>query len=260
MSWNSPSQDCSSNSETGRSEQPAPFSMESGTRVGANRGFFLPIHYSSGYRYPLIVWLHNDGFNENQINHVMPHVSLRNYVGVGVRGNRAADSMGHRFDWHDSPAAIGIAHDNIVDATDEAIDRYSIHDRRIVLAGFGAGGTMAIRIAMRDPRRFAAAVSVGGRMPQGSIRNLHELRKRRMPMLWQWASQNENYTTDGLKVDCQSAMAIGAKVQVRQYPGTDEMDTVVLSDINRWIMQEVVSVESEPDDQWATTPTAYSSN
>ncbi|TWU59099.1 Phospholipase/Carboxylesterase [Rubripirellula tenax] len=229
-------------------------------QVRSQRSFFLPVHYTPSYQYPLVVWLHSDGCNEHQVDQIMPHISLRNHVAVGVRGNRAADSSGHRFDWHDSPAAIGIAHDNIADAADEACDRFSVHSNRIVLAGYGSGGTMAMRIAMRDPRRFAAAISVGGRMPQGAIRNLNQLRNRRLPMLWQWGAKNQNYTNAGLKTDCQVAMAIGANVEIRQYPGEDEMDTVVLADIDRWIMGHVVSNTAAADERWATSPTEYSAN
>ncbi|QDT02899.1 Alpha/beta hydrolase family protein [Rubripirellula lacrimiformis] len=238
----------------------APLGDSAWGQVRSKRSYFLPVHYTPGYQYPLIVWLHSDGFNENQVTQVMPHISLRNYVAVGVRGNRAADSIGHRFDWHDSPAGIGNAHDAVVDAADEASDRYSTNPTRIILAGYGAGGSMALRIAMRDPRRFAAAVSVGGRMPQGAIRNPNQLRRRRMPMLWQWSSDNPDYTADGLKTDCQSAMAVGARVEIRQYPGEDEMDTVVLSDLDRWIMRQVVSGTGQDDDRWESTATAYSAN
>lgn len=227
------------------------------------RSYFLPIHYTKNYRYPLIVWLHNDGFNENQVTQVMPHISLRNYVAVGVRGNRSADSTGHRYDWHDSAAAIGIAHDNVVDAAEEAADRFAIHPDRVVLAGYGAGGSMALRIAMRDPKRFAAAVSLGGRMPRGSIRNPNQLRNRRLPMLWQWGAENHQFTAEGLKADCQAAMAIGAQVEIRQYPGDDEMDTVVLGDLDRWVMRCVISGENVCDsdsDRWASSPTVYSNN
>ncbi len=228
---------------------------------GNRRSFFLPLHYAPGYDYPLIVWLHSNGFNENQIDHVMPHISLRNYIGVGIRGTRAADSVGHRFDWHHSPAAIAAAHDAVADAIDEASERFSVHSSRIVLAGYREGGTMALRIAMRDPHRVAAAVSLGGRMPQGAIRNTTQLLRRRMPMLWQWANGNTNYTAENLKTDCRSSMAIGAQVEVRQYPGDDEMDTVTLGDVDDWIMRRIVSSSSVSDsDRWASSPTLYSSN
>ena len=171
---------------------------------------------------------------------MIPHISLRNYIGVGIRGPRAADSIGHRFDWHQSPAAIAAAHEAVIHAVDEANGRFSVHQRRIILAGYRSGGTMALRIAMRDPDRFAGAISLGGRMPQGAIRNFHQLRRRRMPMLWQWGSGNTDYTEETLKSDCRSSMAMGGQVEVRQYPGDDEMDTVALRDVDEWIMRRIV--------------------
>jgi len=231
------------------------------TRPASHRSFFLPLHYTPGYEYPLVVWIHSNGFNENQIDHVMPHISLRNYIGVGVRGTRAADSTGHCFDWHQSPSAIAASHEAVAEAIDDARNRFSVNHSRIVLAGFRHGGTMALRIAMRDPDRFAAAVSIAGRMPQGAIRNIHQLRRRRLPMLWQWAKANADYTEENLKSDCRSVMALGGQVEIRQYPGDDEMDTVVLGDLDEWIMRRIIANSSAAgSDRWATSPTTCSNN
>ncbi len=286
MSWNSPTDSGSSHSSSPSHRATDPSDVEndlpsfsllncekdSGSRdhflgsaawsqLKSHRSFFLPMHYTPSYAYPLIVWLHSDGFNENQIDHVMPHISLRNYVGVGIRGTKAADSMGHRFDWHASPAAIVTTHDAVAEAVDEAIERFSVNPERIVLAGYRRGGTMALRIAMRDPHRFAGAISVGGRMPQGAIRNVNELRARRLPMLWQWGVANSQFSDAELNSDCRSLLSLGGQVEVRKYPGDDEMDTVVLRDVDDWIMRRVISNTSVTDsDQWATSPTSYSSN
>ncbi len=228
-----------------------------------HRNFFLPLHYEPNYDYPLVVWLHSDGFNENQVDHVMPHISVRNYVAAGIRGVRSADSAGHRFDWHDSPAAVHAAHEAVIQSIDEASQRFSVHASRIVLAGYGSGGTMAMTIAMRDPRRFAAVVSLGGTMPVGRRvwSDLSNLRERRLSMLWLWATESLQFDPQRLKEDIRLAMMIKARVEVRQYPTNDEMDTVVLSDVNQWIMQQVVSNDSAShSDHWATSPTAYSAN
>ncbi len=241
----------------------AGFVLESNSwsHLTSHRSFFLPLHYTPSYQYPLIVWLHSNGFNENQIDHVMPHISLRNYVGVGIRGTRAADSIGHRFDWHSSPAGIEAAHEAVIEAMEEAGARFSINPSRVLLAGYRDGGTMALRIAMREPDRFAGAASLGGRMPQGAIRNIHQLRRRRLPMLWQWGLANTDYTDVNLRHDVRSVMASGGQVEVRQYPGDDEMDTVVLRDLDEWIMRRIVSNSSIADsDRWATSPTLYSNN
>ncbi|MAI30412.1 MAG: dienelactone hydrolase family protein [Rubripirellula sp.] len=227
----------------------------------SHRSFFLPVHYSESYQYPLVLWFHSNGFNEHQIDQVMPHISLRNYVGVGIRGTKAVDAVGHRFDWHASPASIATTQEAVNQAVEAAAERFSINASRVVLAGYREGGTMALRTAMREPDRFAGVISLGGRMPSGSIRNMEQLRQRRMPMLWQWGTENAQFNQQNLKTDFQLCMAIGSRVEVRQYPGDDEMTTIALHDFDEWIMRHVVADSSIQDsDLWASSPTLYSSN
>ncbi len=242
-----------------------PYSDLTGPQYSAPQRFFLPLHYEAKYQYPLIVWLHNDGFNENQIEQLMPHISLRNFVAVGVRGIRAADSVGHRFDWHNSASAIESTHHRISAAIDDATSQFSVHPDRIILAGYQSGGTMAMRIAMRDPDRFAAVASFGGRMPQGSgvLGDLERLRRRKLPMLWQWAEDDVNYQAESLKEDIQLAMTIKAKVDIIQHKGDDEMTTATLGELNQWIMSRIVSgvaASSAASARWSTSPTQFSCN
>ena len=228
----------------------------------AARAFLLPLHYESNYRYPLVVWLHSDGFNENQVQHVMPHISLRNYVAAGVRGVRAADSLGHRFDWASSSAAAGAAHEAVARTIDEAAERFSIDPSRVILAGYRSGGSMALRLALRDPRRFAGVISLGGTFPSagGVFGDLASLRQRQLPMLWQWATASGTFDPERLKTDIRSAMLMQAKVEIRQYDDDDEMNTVALADIDRWIMQRVVSGGQGSESSCSIAPVRFSSN
>lgn len=233
-------------------------SMRASARV-----FLLPLHYEPNYRYPLVVWLHSDGYNEHQVEHVMPHVSLRNYVAVGVRGVRAADSIGHRFDWSFSAAAVASAHAAIAETVDEAASRFSIHPSRVVLAGYRTGGTMALRVAMRAPSTFAAAISLGGPLPRcgGLLGNLPSLRTRRLPMLWQWAHRGDRFDPETLNEDLRSAMLMRAQVEVRQYADDDEMNTVALADLNEWVMRRVVAGEAnQGPEMWSSSEVGFSSN
>ncbi|EMI19130.1 phospholipase/Carboxylesterase [Rhodopirellula maiorica SM1] len=243
-------------------EFPSPFDQFKG--VGARTAFFLPLHYEANYAYPLLIWLHNDGFNENQVTQVMPHISLRNYVGVGVRASCAIDSAGHRYEWRTRPGAIQTAYENVMQAIDEACERFSVNASRVVLAGYQSGGAMAMRIALRDPKRFAGVVSLGGRMPSGgrALSNLSELRERRMPMLWQWATESSMFDSCELDEDMRRAMMIRAQLEIRQYCDDDEMNTVALADVDQWIMDKVVASASNSgsSDRWASSPTRFSSN
>jgi phospholipase/carboxylesterase len=225
------------------------------------RSFFLPLHYTPSYRYPVIIWFHHSGFNEHQIDQIMPHLSLRNYIGIGVRGNQAADSAGHCFDWHDSPAATDATHGAVCEAIEEATSRFSVDLQRVVLAGYQNGGTMAQRVALRSPKQFAGVISMGGLMPRGELGLFDELRQRKMPLLWQWSANNPLYNEENLRADCQLAMSISADVEIRQYANDDEMNTVTLKDANDWVMRKIIANSCITDsDQWATKAIEYSDN
>ncbi|WP_146601087.1 alpha/beta hydrolase [Novipirellula aureliae] len=223
----------------------------------------LPLHYEPNYRYPLIVWLHSDGNNENQIKQILPHISVRNFVAVGIRGTRSIDSCGHCYEWRKSPAAIQLAYENVLDAIDHHCEQFSIDATRVILAGYQGGGTMAMRIAFEAPNRFAGVVSLGGGVPKGcrSLSKLDELRNRRLPMLWQWAVESESYFREQVERDMRTAMMIKAQLEIRQYVSDDEMNTTTLSDINEWIMAKVIpGQQNQTNGAYRTTPTQFSHN
>ncbi|NND96975.1 MAG: alpha/beta hydrolase [Pirellulaceae bacterium] len=190
-------------------------------------------------------------------------MSTRNYLATGIRGTRAIDSVGHQFEWHNSAAAIDATHEKVLCAIDEVSDRYSIHTSRIVLAGYRSGGTMAMRIALRDPMRFAGVASFGGRVPQGgcSLGSLDLIRERAMPMLWQCALESPEFSPEALNADIRQALLLRAKVDVRQYKNDDEMNTAALADFNQWMMNRVVlGNPMTADEQWESGPVCFSAN
>ena len=63
---------------------------------------YLPEHYEHSYAYPLIVWLHGDGGTEDDTQLLMPMISERNYVGLGIRGDQR---HGEWFGWSDTTEA-----------------------------------------------------------------------------------------------------------------------------------------------------------
>lgn len=206
-----------------------------------------PLHYTPSYQYPLIVWLHHCGHNERQVHQVIPHISVRNYLAVGVRGPRAVDLAGHGFDWPAGGSGFDAACTRVFRAIETACRQYSIHPGRIVLAGYRSGASMACRIALRHPHRFAGVVRLGGRFPDagGSLAALDELRQRRLPMLWQQAIDGSDDHPEHLQQDLVTAQMIRARVEVRQYRGDDVMNTVALRDIDRWCFDRIISPRDE---------------
>jgi phospholipase/carboxylesterase len=230
---------------------------------GAASASFAPQHYEAGYAYPLLVWLHDAGGNEQQLRRMMPRVSMRNYVAIAPRGtlelgrparpdrrrppSGPAPSLRQRvrpakvsgFDWEQTDSGIEEAAARVFGAIESAAQRYHIHPSRIFLAGSGSGGTMALRIGWSQPRRFAGLASLGGPVPTDlcPLRCVNEI--RRLPLLVATARQSRFYPEQRACDDLRLLHAAGCTVALRQYPGGDELTDGILADLNRWIMELV---------------------
>ena len=131
---------------------------------------FAPMHYTPGYAYPLIVWLHGRGGDERQLQRVMPLVSMQNYVAVAPRGIEMPDEGEEGrpcHGWLQTEEHIQQAEQRVFDVVDLAGRKFHVSPKRVFLAGFDAGGTMAMRIAMSHPDRFAGVLSLCGAFPSG---------------------------------------------------------------------------------------------
>ena len=158
-------------------------------------GLFAPLHYEPNYAYPLLVWLHGPNGDEHELFQVIPEISVRNYVGVGARGNRKMeDSRGYRWDGVD--AGVISAEQHVFDAIRAARGRYNVAPNRIFLAGYEAGGTMAVRIGLRNPECFAGVMSIGGPFPMGGSPLGRLERARRLPLFFSQGRDSKNYPID----------------------------------------------------------------
>ena len=117
--------------------------------AAADCSLFVPLHYAKTYQYPLVVWLHSDGSTSEQIQNVMPGLSLRNYAAVAPQ-SVVGDSV-RGFYWEQTRSCIEAAHASVTSAIDRAMMRFNIAPDKIFIGGFGAAGTMAYRIAFEKP-------------------------------------------------------------------------------------------------------------
>lgn len=198
---------------------------------------FAPIHYEQRYAYPLIVWLHDSDSTEQELKHVMPLVSMRNYVAIAPRGT--SESNRGNFGWRQSSDAIEAAHARISECVAIAKDRFNIHDERVFLVGRGTGGTMALRTAWSDPERYAGVVAINGPLPArlSPLRRVNEL--RRVPCLLTTSRDSQKYPANQVCQDLRLLHVAGCTVALRQYPAGDELTSNMLSDLDRWLMDLV---------------------
>jgi phospholipase/carboxylesterase len=214
---------------------------------------FTPQHYERNYSYPLVVWLHGPDDDERQVTRVMPLVSLRNYVAVGPRGTRLDKTPGG-YRWSQEPEDIESAEERVLSAVAAARRRLNIADDRIYIAGYGCGGTMALRVALNSPDDFAGVLSIGGGLPTTSrpFARLHDV--RRLNVFLTSGRESRDYPERAVCRDLRLLHAAGMSVNLRLYPCGDDVTTDMLADMDRWIMEQVAAQQPLAQDQPSRNP------
>ena len=223
-------------------------------RQGVDHAVFAPLHYEPNYAYPLIIWLHGPDDNERQLQRIMPLVSMRNYVAVAPRATQCVGSRSTSFSWNHSLSGIMDAEQRIFDCIDVVQTKFNVEPGRMFLAGFRCGGTMAFRIALKNPSRFAGVLSIGGPFPEDHNPLIHLNQVRHLPLFIAQGRLSQRYPVERTCAELRLFHAAGLAVTLRQYPCGDELSTQMLHDMNVWVMEQVTGVEMHSEQQGQPRP------
>jgi len=219
---------------------------------GIGLSFFAPLHYEPNYAYPLLVWLHDEGHSETHLRKIMPFISLRNYVAAGVRGTCPVRQGGTRvpgYTWFQTSDQISAAEDRLFEAIAAAQNRYNIASHRIFVAGIGTGGTMAIRLGLRNPARFAGVISINGPAPDqlGPLHSLPALKA--LPLMICRGRESERYPSETIYDDLRRLRSIGTNsiTVLECHPCGDEIHAEMLAGIDRWVMTQILPQPVDAD-------------
>jgi len=203
---------------------------------------FAPLHYEPNYAYPLLVWLHGNGDDENQLKRIMPLVSLRNYVGVALRGTaRAGVEKRSGYTWPQTRADVALAEQHVFETIELAYGRFNIAPHRIFIAGFDSGGTMAFRLAMSHPHRFGGVLSLCGEFPADRTPLMRLADARRVPVFLACGRDSGVYPTENVCENLKLFHTAGLSIALRQYPCGQQIMPLMLADMDRWIMEQVTA-------------------
>jgi phospholipase/carboxylesterase len=212
-----------------------------------SRSLVAPLHYEAGYAYPLVIWLHGNGGDEQQLEYVLPYMSLRNYVAAAPRGTSCA--VEDIFDdaeygqggyvWRQTEDDVFLAHQRVLECVEQARRQFNIHAGRVFLAGYQSGGTMALRLALAAPEVFAGAISMCGPLPKGGSPLGRLDAARHLPVLLSAGLADPAYPQHQISDDLSLLHCGGFVTTLRLYPGADELTNIMLDDVNRWIMEHV---------------------
>jgi phospholipase/carboxylesterase len=199
---------------------------------------FLPTGYEPKYAYPLLVFFHGHGGNEEQILRLAPKLSRRNYICIGLR---APEVVAPRRDgrlgytWGPGGQCDALIEDYVLRAVEQTRLNYHVHSERIYLAGICEGATLAYRLGLVFPEKLAGVISLNGCMPRGGpLLRLPEVRQ--LSVFIGHGIANAVVPLANARRDCRLLYTAGVSVEMHTYPATHRLHPYMLRDVNRWVM------------------------
>lgn len=237
---------------------------------------FLPEGYEPNYPYPLLVFLHGEGSSEEQVLRLAPRLSRRNYVYIALRGPHAVEpplnsqesvrpyqAYSPTFDARSESSSYGAYSTNGYSwgldgdgCASSALEEYvfaaisqtrrnlHIHSERIYLVGMQEGATLAYRLALLYPERFAGVLSLNGIMPRENRPLLRFPEIRSLKVMIGHGIANSVAPLGLARQDYRLFYTAGMSVDLSTYPTTHRIHPHMLRDANRWIQNHIEQADS----------------
>jgi phospholipase/carboxylesterase len=200
---------------------------------------FLPTGYEPRYPYPLVVFFHGRGGNEEQILQLAPRLSRRNYICISLRG---FDEHGPRADgkpgfcWGPQSLQDSAVEDYVFRAIELTRRSYHVHSERIYLAGISDGASLAYALGMQFPEKFGGVISLNGAMARSGGPLLRLPAARQLRVFIGHGIANAKTPLSMARQDCRLLYTAGLDVEMHTYPATNRLHPDMLRDLNRWMM------------------------
>jgi phospholipase/carboxylesterase len=199
---------------------------------------FLPSGYEPRYPYPLVVFFHGHGGNEEQILKLAPRLSRRNYISIGLRGPlclgpRGSGEVG--YSWGGA-SQLTLIEDYLLQAVQQTRRYYHVHSERIYLAGFAEGATLAYRLGLTFPDKLAGTISLNGNLPRYERPLLRLPDARALGVFIGHGIANSVVPLSMARADYRLLYSAGLSVEMHTYPTNHRLHSDMLRDVNRWIM------------------------
>jgi phospholipase/carboxylesterase len=140
------------------------------------------------------------------------------------------------------PDAIEAAGRNAERFIDQALERYPIDKRKVVLLGFSQGGTMAYRLAIANPSRYTALVAISTWFPpelKHQVKDADALGQ--LPTLVQHGRADDMIDIGRARTSVENLRALHVPLQYREYDCGHEITADGLMDLSKFLHDKVVA-------------------
>jgi len=210
---------------------------------------YQPEAYEPRYPYPLLVLFHPQGGNEEQALDLMPQLSRRNYVAVSIRGPQMLGlredgqlSCGWGYEDHHSD----VIQEHILKSVESVRKTYNVHTERVFFLGFCEGAGAAYRAAFAMADRIGGLIALNGQMPRamGGAPLFRPNVLRNLPVFLGHGLANPIVPYKVAEKDHMLLFTAGADVTLKNYIASHRVESDMLRDVNRWIIDNLETCEN----------------
>ncbi len=203
---------------------------------------FVPERYEENYAYPLLVWFHDSGRHEGQVEPVLEAISPQNYCGLGIQGNLTL-SDGVSFDWNPEMLEYGrVALRDLLGVTIRRLRQaFHIHSERIFLAGAGTGADVALQQLAQRPDWYSGAVVFHPTCHASVIDELTMTSLSGKPLLW---TVSRTASTEQLAHNVEAVQTVrlaGGEPEIRLTEQELNPECSDIRFVDHWLMSRIAS-------------------
>src|SRR5262249_17969022 len=141
------------------------------------------------------------------------------------------------YSWGPEGESNALIEDYVLRAVEQTRRNYHIHSERIYLAGFCEGATLAYRLGLTFPERFAGVIALNGALPRQGGPLLRLPQVRQLSVLIGHGVANAFVPLALAKQDYRLLYTAGLSIRMHTYASTHRLHPDMLRDIDRWIME-----------------------
>jgi phospholipase/carboxylesterase len=207
-------------------------------------------HVPAGEDLPAVIALHGWGANAHDLLGLAPMLfdgkavmlcpqgPVEMSIGGGMKG----------YGWFPlvpgapaDPVAFAASANQLRSFLDEALPRFPIDPRRVVVAGFSQGGVMAYELALREPKRFAGLIALSSWFPQPLVDSLPKLPEHEgLPVLVIHGTRDPRLPVEQARESRESLRPYGVAITYREFDMAHEISQEALRVLVRWLGERVL--------------------
>jgi phospholipase/carboxylesterase len=123
----------------------------------------------------------------------------------------------------------------------EAVRRYPIDTRKLVVLGFSQGGVMAYSLALEEPERFAALVCLSSWLPPPVAERLAPADRTRLPTLVHHGAADPMIPVERGRESVEILRRLAVPVTYREFDMGHEINAPSLTDLSHWLRDKILS-------------------